>query len=166
MSDAFQLRRAVRALIIAEPEERVLLIHTYIPDTDTLIWLAPGGGVEADEDMHAALFREISEETGFTVDACEGPVWHRRQKFYLHGNAYDQQEEFYVVRTTMFEPDNTANPAEDERDIFRGFKWWSLEEIARATAAREEIFVPLTFAQHFERLLRDGLPVAAYDVGR
>ncbi len=165
-SEYYEPRRAVRALLIAEPEERVLLIHTMIPDTNTLIWLAPGGGVESGEDSEQALYREIAEETGLEINRCEGPVWHRRQQFYLHGRPYDQTEAFYVVRTTLFEPDNTANPASDERDIFRGFRWWSLEEIQAASAAKAEIFVPLKFAVHFERLLRDGPPDEAYDVGR
>ena len=166
MPEHFQPRRAVRALLIAEAAQSVLLIHTYIPDTDTLIWLAPGGGMEPGEDAEAALYREVAEETGLEIDHCEGPVWRRRQKFHLHGEAFDQEEAFYVVRTPLFAPDNTTNPAEDERRIFRGFRWWSLADMAAATEARSDIFVPLTFATHFARLLSEGLPATAYDVGR
>ncbi len=165
-AEYYEPRRAVRALLIAEPEERVLLIHTLIPDTDTLIWLAPGGGVEPGEDGEQALYREVAEETGLEIDRCEGPVWWRRQQFHLHSKPYDQTEAFYLVRTAMFEPDNTANPAMDERDIFRGFRWWSLAEMQAAAAAKAEIFVPLKFAVHFERLLREGPADEAYDVGR
>lgn len=163
MAEQFQPRQAARALLVAKPDQRVLLIHTLIPDTDTLIWLAPGGGIEADEDPLAALFREIEEETGHLATQAQGPVWHRRQKFHLHGKAYDQYEEFYLVTTKMFEPDNAGNPATMEKDIFRGFRWWSAAEI---TAATDQIFVPLTFGEHFTTLLTHGVPEVAYDVGR
>lgn len=163
MAEHFQPRHAARALLFAEPEQRVLLIHTLIPDTDTLIWLTPGGGIEPDEDPLAGLFREIEEETGHVVTQAQGPVWHRRQKFHLHGQAYDQFEEFYLVPTTMFEPDNAGNPAIMEKDIFRGFRWWSAAEI---NAAKDQIFVPLTFGEHFTTLLNQGVPKVSYDVGR
>jgi len=67
------------------------------------------------------------------------------------------------VPVEMFEPDNSANPAASERDIFRGFRWWSVDEIKAAT---DEIFVPLTLGVHLEKLINDGVPQQAYDVGR
>jgi len=161
--DTFEWRPAVRALVVDEAAQRVLLIHTWIPDSGKLIWLAPGGGLEGDEDPIQALYREVEEETGFKPSQAFGPVWWRRMKFYLHGKAYDQSEDFYYVPVDIFEPDNTGNPADDERDIFRGFRWWTLDEIKAAT---DEIFVPLTFAEHFEKLLAEGPPDEAYDVGR
>lgn len=163
MTEHFEPRQAVRALLLAEPEQRVLLIHTLVPDTNRLIWLAPGGGLEPGEAPEAGLAREVLEETGLEIGDLQGPVWRRRMKFKLHGKPWDQSEMFYLVRTRMFEPDNSANPAADELSIFRGFKWWSLAEIR---AAEDEIFVPLTFAEHLERLLNDEVPEVAYDVGR
>lgn len=163
MPEQFQQRHAVRALLLAEAEQRVLLIHTLIPDTNTLIWLTPGGGIEAGEDSLTGLYREIEEETGRVVNQAHGPVWHRRQKFHLHGVAYDQFEEFYLVPTTMFAADNSGNPAVKEKDIFRGFRWWSADEIIAAT---DEIFVPLTFGEHLQTILSTGPPDHAFDVGR
>jgi 8-oxo-dGTP pyrophosphatase MutT (NUDIX family) len=159
----YEPRQAVRALLVAEPEQEVLLIHTLVPDTNTLIWLVPGGGLEPDETPLQGLFREVGEETGLQVDEAFGPVWTRRMKFHLHGKGWDQSEWFYLVPVKKFEPDNSSNPAMDEKDIFRGFKWWSAQQIAAAT---DEIFVPLTFAKHFTHLLTHGLPANPYDVGR
>jgi len=163
MPEVFQHRPAVRAIIVAQPEQRVLLIHTWIPDTQKLIWLAPGGGLEGDEDPLEGLYREVAEETGLVPEQAFGPVWIRRQKFHLHGKAYDQSEAFFYVPVQMFEPDNSANPAASERDIFRGFRWWSVDEIKAAT---DEIFVPLTLGEHLEKLINDGMPPQPYDVGR
>ena len=82
---------------------------------------------------------------------------------YLHDQRIDQSEIYYLIRTTLFEPDNSGNPAQLERSTFREFRWWSLAEIS---AAKDEIFVPLNFAEHFAHLLADGIPAAPYDVGR
>jgi len=163
MPGHFEPRQAVRALLVAQPEMEVLLIHTLVPDTNTLIWLAPGGGLEAQEDPLDGLFREIHEETGLQVSEAQGPVWKRRMKFHLHGKGWDQSELFYYVPVRKFDPDNSLNPAADEKGIFRGFRWWSQSEIA---AAKDEIFVPLTFAEHYARLLHEGTPDAAWEVGR
>ena len=149
--------------MVDEQEQRVLLIHTWVPDTDTMIWLTPGGGLKTGEDDHAGLAREVKEETGLVVQQPQGPIWHRRQKFYLHGNAFDQSEVFFYVPVSQFTPDNTHNPALDERDIFRGFGWWSVPEILAAT---NEIFVPLTLGKHLQTLFREGLPSQAINVGR
>lgn len=143
----------------------MLLIHTHIPDSGALIWLAPGGGLEPGEDPKTGLIREVSEETRLQITYntdIVGPVWHRRHKFHLHGQAYDQAEEYFLVVTTKFEADSSANPAQQEKDIFRGFRWWSLDDIL----ASENIFVPLTFGQHLRNLLVDGPPPSCIDVGK
>lgn len=163
MPTVYHPRQAVRGLLIDRAQREVLLIQSLVPDTNTLIWLAPGGGLEPGEAPLDGLFREISEETGLTINAATGPVWTRRMKFTLYGKAWDQSEAYYYVPVTKFEPNARLNPAQNERNSFRAFRWWSAEAIAAAT---DEIFVPLTFADHYSRLLNDGPRQPAYDVGR
>lgn len=157
-----QRRDAVRGLLVDEAHGAILLIHTYIPDSGKLIWLAPGGGREANESETACLFREIEEETGLRATHTLGPVWVRQKVFKLHQQTFDQHETYYWVPTTKFEPTAEANPAQQERDIFRGFRWWTLAEMQ---AAQDQIFVPLTFARHLHNLLQQGLPSTPIDVG-
>ncbi len=162
MSVDIQRRDAVRALLVDEAGASVLLIHTYIPDSGKLIWLAPGGGREPGESETDCLFREVEEETGLAIRESKGPVWVRRKVFKLHGQTFDQHETFYWVPTDKFEPTGDHNPAIKERDIFRGFRWWTLDEMRDA---RDEIFVPLTFADELHKLLSRGLPDTPVDVG-
>ena len=162
MSVEIQRRLAVRGLMVDESDASVLLIHTHIPDSGKLIWLAPGGGRESGETEIECLLREIKEETGHVADKVFGPVWFRQKVFKLHNQTFDQHETFYWVPTSKFEPNAANNPALEERDIFRGFRWWTLDEIREA---KNEIFVPLTFADHLADLFSNDLPNAPVDVG-
>ncbi|MDP4594365.1 MAG: NUDIX domain-containing protein [Beijerinckiaceae bacterium] len=54
----------VRAVVL-DREDRVLLVrHSYIAG-----WHLPGGGVDAGETLHAAMARELAEETAVTLTA-------------------------------------------------------------------------------------------------
>ncbi|MCR9260243.1 MAG: NUDIX domain-containing protein [Pseudomonadaceae bacterium] len=162
MSVEIQRRHAVRGLLVDEASASVLLIHTHIPDSGKLIWLAPGGGREPGESETECLFRELEEETGLVTRASKGAVWVRQKVFKLHRQTFDQHETFHWVPVAKFEPTGDNNPAIEERDIFRGFRWWTLDEMRDA---RDEIFVPLTFADEFHKLLTQGLPDTPIDVG-
>ena len=44
-----QRRKAVRALVLSEPDHRVLLLRMQHPDRPGEFWLLPGGGVKPHE---------------------------------------------------------------------------------------------------------------------
>jgi len=58
-------RVAAGALVVSE--DRVLLVRHQKPNTYDF-WVAPGGGAEGSEDLHAAVRREVQEESGLIVE--------------------------------------------------------------------------------------------------
>ena len=57
----------VRSNGILIEDNSILLVNLRSPITDTLIWTAPGGGVEFGETTQEAVIREFEEETGLLV---------------------------------------------------------------------------------------------------
>ena len=58
---SLSLRRSVRAIVLDE-EDRVLLCRLAIPEpAGTVVWAAPGGGIERGEAALAALRRELQK---------------------------------------------------------------------------------------------------------
>jgi len=58
-------RIAAGALVVHD--DRVLLVRHYKPGAYDF-WVAPGGGAEGGEDLHAALRRAVKEESGLVVE--------------------------------------------------------------------------------------------------
>lgn len=63
------LNRRVRAILLTG-RGTVMLIKRVKRDVQPY-WVAPGGGVEGDEDVIAALHRELMEELGAEADVLE-----------------------------------------------------------------------------------------------
>ena len=148
-----QRRRAARVLLL-DPDDRILLLHGFDPlDPDRQWWFTPGGGVEAGEDLRAAVRREVQEETGI-VDVELGPVIARRSSaFSFDGRSYDQDEWYFLARTGTTATD-TSGQTELERRSTDGLRWWTgADLLGTAETVYPEALAPLLAA-----VLRDGAP--------
>ena len=153
-------RQAVRALFLA-PDGCVLLMKIEEPASRLQFWITPGGAVEPGESAEEGLRREVEEETGLR-DIQIGPlIWTRAHQFTWDGRAYSQQGAFYLVKTARFEPHMDEKAAPGEWQAFRGFRWWSVEQIRRS----EDTFVPRRLADLIEQLIKNGPPEEPFDVG-
>jgi ADP-ribose pyrophosphatase YjhB (NUDIX family) len=97
-------RRSVRAILF-DARGQLLLIKRIKPD-QPLYWTAPGGGVEpGDADLVAALHRELDEELGATVNAC--------QQVFSHSSETEtgvSVQHFFVCRLISLDRDKRSGP--------------------------------------------------------
>ena len=152
-------RQAVRALILSETDQRVLLLRMQRPDRPGHFWLLPGGGIKPDEDRVSALRREVWEETGLRLGAEPHLLWRRVHRF---GRGIDeglpvteQHEDIYLVRAQRFEPTAQNNPEASEVGIFHEFRWWSVTEMRDATGDQ---FAPRALPRLVQELVANGPP--------
>ena len=148
------MRHAARVIVVDE-SDRVLLFHGRSLDGKRSFWIAPGGGLEGDEDAATAARRELHEETGLRVD-LDRPVWTRVHTFPWIDGLTQQHETFFVARVRAEE---VVAPAGD--DYTFEHRWWSLDEIRASDAA----FAPRRMAKFLPPLLRGELPGSPVDVG-
>ncbi|MFK4147478.1 NUDIX hydrolase [Streptomyces sp. NPDC004065] len=146
--------RKVARVVLLDPADRILLLHGHEPENPADDWwFTPGGGVEGDETREQAAVRELAEETGIT-DVELGPVlWRRRCSFPFAGRRWDQDEWYYLARTTRTAVAATAL-TELERRSVAGARWWTCRELARA----HETVYPTRLAELLHRLLDEGPP--------
>lgn len=156
---ADNLRKAVRALIL-DTEDRVLLVRLDFPEGT--LWVAPGGGLEPDEEPHDALRRELEEETGL-ADADIGPeIRTRTHLFPMPIGPWDgQSERFYLVSTEPFDPKPQLSWEELSVEAMTDIRWWTIGEL-RETAVE---FGPSRLPEFVSRLIAEGPPPAPIDVG-
>ncbi|GAA1371056.1 NUDIX hydrolase [Streptomyces beijiangensis] len=150
-----ELRRVARVVLL-DPEDRILLMHGYEPDDPTRTWwFTPGGGVEGAETREEAAVRELKEETGIT-EVEVGPVlWTRICSFPFDGRRWDQDESYFLVRTTQTET-VMDGLTELERRSVEGLRWWTSAELS---ATRETVY-PTRLAGLLKTLLDEGPPAA------
>ncbi|MCH0541239.1 NUDIX domain-containing protein [Streptomyces sp. MUM 203J] len=149
-----ELRKVARVVLL-DPDDRILLLHGCEPgDPAQDWWFTPGGGVEGDETREQAALRELAEETGVT-DAELGPVvWRRVCSFPFDGRRWNQDEWYYLARTSRTEVGLGADLTELETRSVTGLRWWTSGELS---AARETVY-PTRLAGLLRTLLDDGPP--------
>ena len=77
------------------------------------------------------------------------------------GRTVNQREKFCLVETPSFEPNMADNPATGELQAFRGFRWWSAEDIRKSP----DLFAPRRLADLLDDLVRTGPPGKPFDAG-
>jgi len=148
-------RRAARVLLLG-PDDHVLLV-AHAPDAHRRVWTAPGGGLRDDETHQEAAHRELQEEIG--IEEEPGPwIWSRRVTFSFRGCWIDQDERWFLTRTTHAEAE--AAPLDDPGAITA--RWWSLDELHGTDAE----LAPAALGHHLGILLAEGPPEEPVDVGR
>ena len=181
-----RLRHSVRALIVDEVD-RVLLCRWDM--AGMTVWGTPGGGIEEGESHLAALGRELLEEVGFTLEVESHHVWHQellaaQQKVGLdddyglrwwrnwvaaphHSAGYDGViNDFYLVRTSAFEPRITLFDEQLAAEDLTELRWWPLDEITAYVG--NAAFAPRFLAPLLNNLLRtlsNGLPAQLLEIG-
>lgn len=150
------VRRRVARVILLDPDDRILLLHGCEPgDPATAWWFTPGGGVEEGESLEEAALREVTEEAGITGVELGPVLWRRQCSFTFDGRRWDQDEWYYLGRTTVTEF-HTRGQTELERRSVTGLRWWTCGELLRT---RETVY-PIRLAALLRALLDEGPPVS------
>jgi TDG/mug DNA glycosylase family protein len=144
-------RAAVRALVV-DAAQRILLMRWEHPVTRESWWIAPGGGVDADEDEEATLRRELVEETGLRPVELGPVVWVREHVLPLDATIVRQRDRFHLVRVDRQEVEPTIDLRTEN---VHGHRWWTLDELD----ATDERVAPPSLAPGLRALLRDGPPL-------
>lgn len=151
---AAAVRRKVARVVLLDPVDRILLLHGFEPDDPADDWwFTPGGGLEDDETREQAALRELAEETGITEVELGPLLWRRQCSFPFDGRRWEQDEWYFLARTTTTET-APAGLTELERRSVSGLRWWTSAELS---AARETVY-PTRLAELLRTLLDEGPP--------
>ncbi|MFF8392447.1 NUDIX hydrolase [Streptomyces sp. NPDC016172] len=162
---SLNLRHAVRAIILDE-DDRILLCRFVLPKpAGTVVWAAPGGGIDPGETPLAALRRELREEVGLAVGTDPPHVWHQEVVAPDHAVGYDGVvNDYFLVRTAHFSPRGTLSDDQlAATENISGLKWWRPRDIA--AYAGPDLFSPRDLATPLTALITSGVPAGLVQLG-
>jgi len=155
------VRKAVRVLLLNNNKELLLMcvegfdIATADGKRNNRFWCTLGGGIEPGETIQHAALREIYEESGLSEDDIKlGPVvWYGEVSLMLKGTLTTLAESFIVAKTKN---SNVAlhKPTQDECEVVKQLKWFSLDEIKKST----DVIFPILLPQYLPDILAEKYP--------
>ena len=151
------LRRSVRALIVDDSDRLLLGRHALVDPPGSAVWAAPGGGVEGEESDLETLRRELREEVGLVVEEDPPLVWRQVVRSRGLSAGYDGiANEYFLLRTSSFNPRGALSDAELTREHLEEMRWWSIADLGSYRGT--DLFSPRDLKQRFSTLLHDGVP--------
>ncbi|MFJ1806730.1 MULTISPECIES: NUDIX hydrolase [unclassified Streptomyces] len=157
------LRHSVRAVVLDEADRILLCRHTIPEPAGTVVWAAPGGGIEPGETPLAALRRELREEVGLSVETDPPHVWHQ-EVVAGHAPGYDGiVNDYFLVRTAQFTPRGTLSAEQLAAENISGLRWWHPREVASYAGA--DLFSPRDLATPLTALITSGVPARPARLG-
>ncbi len=158
-----RLRHSVRALVLDE-QGRVLLCRFDLQDQGIVVWVPPGGGVEAGESAQVALVRELYEELGIRLDHEVPQLWTQRVVSPGHAAGYDGMvSDCYLLRTTHFEPCGSLGANALRAEGISELRWWTREELLAHRGAA--LFGPRNLPALVDHFLDEGIPAQPMQLG-
>lgn len=158
-----RLRPSARGLLV-DRDRRILLAEFVLPNLH--LWAVPGGGIEPGETSLEALRRELREEVGLVLDEDPALVWRRRVVVADVVDGYEGViEDHYLICCEAFEPRGQLTDEELVAEHLVAFRWWHIDEIRAATAAKEAYFSPRYLGDLLDDLLRTGPPAEPLELG-
>jgi len=125
-------RRTARVLLFDESGAVLLIRFVAVrPDGEFVFWALPGGEIEPGETEIEGAVREMREELGIVL-GVEGPVYRDANQFWHQGEMHDNQDFLFRARCARSEPRLTGVTPE-EIAMMREMRWWTAEEIERAS---------------------------------
>ncbi len=99
----------------------------------------------------------LREETGFVIDADPPHVWHQEVAAPGHTGGYDGVvNDYFLVRTTRFDPRGALSDDELAAEHITGMRWWRHREIAEYSGT--DLFSPRDIATPLAALIAGDIP--------
>ena len=135
---------AVCFVLFNETKEKVILVKQYRPGVKGETWEVPAGLIDKGEDPKNSAFRELREETGYSIDDVTdidelpkgiyaSPAYTTEQLYFFYGRL--KSDEILAKELMLDEGEDIEN------------KWFNIDDVLEISNDLKTLFSVLCFSQ-------------------